>query len=425
MDRGRVCARCTDGLRVSTVQGVDATAEDIEQLKKRAESLIDSLSPRLVEVSHLLHANPELNFEEHYAHELLTGEIEAAGLRPTRGAYGVATSFRADAGSQGPRVAVILEYDALPEIGHACGHNIIAAAGLGAGMVLASLADSGVGRVAIMGTPAEEGGGGKIMMARQGAFDDVDAAMMIHPADADLIRMDTIAVQNVAVEFFGKESHAAAAPHNGRNALDAAVLAYTAAGALRQHILPTERVHGVFVRGGDKPNIVPKHTEMLWYARSTTISSLQPLKERLEACFHAGAMAAGCTCAVAWEGHTYSDMRDNAAMVAAYVANSQRYGRSVADPVTLGRRVMGSTDRGNVSHLVPSIHPMIQVADPGVSIHTREFAACAASARGDQAVIDGAKAMAATVIDLWMRPGLLDAVRADFGSGPDRSVLTP
>lgn len=408
---------------LSTVQDVEAALGDIERMKTRADALLESLAPRLIEVSHLLHEHPEVNYEEHYAHELLTGELEQSGLAPTRGAYGVPTAFRADAGNAGPTVAVILEYDALPEIGHACGHNIIAAAGLGAGLALATLAGDAGGRVAIMGTPAEEGGGGKIRMARNGAFDSIDAAMMIHPADADLIRMDTIAVQNVVVEFFGKEAHAAAAPQLGRNALDAAVLAYTAAGALRQHILPTERLHGVFVRGGDKPNIVPKHTEMLWYARSTTIASLQPLKERLEACFHAGATATGCSCTVEWEDHTYSDMRDNAAMVAAYVANAARYGRQVHDPVTLGRRVMGSTDMGNVSYLVPSIHPMIQVADPGVPIHTREFAAFAASPAGDQAVIDGAKAMAATVIDLWMRPALLDAVRTDFGGQADHSVL--
>jgi amidohydrolase len=397
---------------------------DISTAKQRVCDEVDRLSGRLVEVSHRIHAQPELNYAEVFAHDLLTSVLEEASLRPQRSAFGVDTGFRADAGSSGTNVGVLLEYDALPEIGHACGHNIIAAAGLGAGLALASVATACGGRVAIIGTPAEEGGGGKIAMARRGAFDDLDAAMMIHPADADIVRMDTIAVQQMSVSFTGRAAHAAAAPEQGRNALDAAVLSYMNVAALRQHIDRSERLHGIFTRAGDKPNIVPHETEMLWYARSATIETLQPLKNRLAACMEAGAVATGCTCECAWEGHTYSDMRDNQPLLAAYVANISALGRVVQDPAAGGRRVVGSTDMGNVSYLVPSIHPMIGVAPEGVAIHTAEFARWAASSAGDAAVIDGAKALAMTAVDLWLDPVLLDGVRSAFGPGPDRSVLS-
>lgn len=395
----------------------------LERTKARACAFVDSVGSRLVEISHLIHALPELNFEERFAHNLLAGELERAGVSTQRSAYGVETAFRADAGRAGPAIAVLLEYDALPEIGHACGHNVIAAAGLGAGLALAALADEVGGRVIVMGTPAEEGGGGKIAMARRGAFDDVDAAMMVHPADADLIRMDTIAVQQLSVSFTGRAAHAAAAPEQGRNALDAAVLAYMNVAAMRQHIEVTDRIHGIFLRGGDKPNIVPHETSMLWYARAATIARLAPLKERISACMEAGALAAGCSCHCEWDGHTYSDMRDNATMVASYVENAARLGRTVDDPSAVGRRVVGSTDMGNVSYLVPSIHPMIRVAPAGVAIHTAEFERWAGSALADAAVLDGAKTMAMTAIDLWLDPERLERMRTDFGPAADRSVL--
>lgn len=402
------------------------TTATTEELKARACAHVDALSDLLIAVSRDIHARPEMNYEERYAHDLLTNELERAGLAPERHAFGVGTAFRSVCGTSGPNVGILLEYDALPEIGHACGHNVIAAAGLGAGLVLAALAAEAGGRVTILGTPAEEGGGGKIVMARQGAFDDLDAAMMIHPADADLISMDTIAVQQVNVEYTGAAAHAAAAPHLGRNALDAAVLAYMGVAALRQHIGPKERVHGIFTKAGDKPSIVPKEAAMHWYVRSDTIATLAPLKQRVAGCLEAGASATGCTCRCEWDGYTYSDMRDNPAIVAAYVANAAQLGRAVLDPRVVGRRVVGSTDMGNVSYLVPSIHPMIKVAPDGVAIHTTEFERHAGGETGDRAVLDGAKAMAMTAIDLWTDVAVRESSRRDFGpGGPDRSVLAP
>ena len=396
----------------------DSAHTDLDDLKRAACAEVDRLAPQLLDASHQIHANPELNFEEHFAHDLLSALLEAEGLATQRSAYGVSTAFEARTGDAGHDVAVLCEYDALPGIGHACGHNIIATAGLGAGLAAASVSAAAGGRLRIMGTPAEEGGGGKIEMARNGAFQDLDAAMMVHPADADLIRMDAIAIHQADVFFHGKAAHAAAAPQEGRNALDAAVLGYMNVAALRQHILPTERIHGVFLKGGDKANIVPAEVSMQWMVRSPTLDSLQPLKARVLACFEGSTAACGCTMDVAWDNVTYADMIDNGPMVASYVANAAALGRTVQDPRAIGKHVVGSTDMGNISYLVPSIHPMIQVAPLGVPIHTIDFATWAASPEGDRAVLDGAKAMAMTVIDLWCRSGMMSDVRDAFAQRP-------
>jgi amidohydrolase len=391
---------------------------DVEALKQKVSEEVDRRTALLLDASHRIHAHPELGFEEHHAHDLLTSILADAGLDTERGAYDVATGFRATAGTgRGPVVAILCEYDALPEIGHACGHNVIASAGIGAALAAATVAEVTGGRLVVMGTPAEEGGGGKIVMARRGAFDGVDAALMIHPADADLLAMSTIAVQQVVASYDGKAAHAAAFPWEGRNALDAAVLGYMNVAALRQHILPTERVHGVFTKGGDKPNIVPKEASTFWFVRSPTLASLEVLKPRVLACLEAGATASGCTMHHEWDDHPYAEVRDNPALLAAFAANASRLGRTLGDP-DQGHKVVGSTDMGNVSYLVPSIHPMLQVAPAGIPIHSPEFARYAGGEEGDRAVIDGAKALAMTVVDLWAGAGLLDAARADFAVGP-------
>ena len=398
-------------------------APDIEDVKRRMADRIDQHADRLVEVSHRIHEHPELNFEEVFAHDLLCDHLESEGVATTRHAYGLDTAFVGRAGATGPDVAVCLEYDALPGLGHACGHNIIAAAGLGAGLAAAALADECGGRVSIMGTPAEEGGGGKVFMIREGAFEGIDAAVMIHPAGAELRGMDTLAIQQCVVTYTGAAAHAAAAPERGRNALDAAVLGYVNIAALRQHILPNERVHGVFTDGGDKPNIVPARAETTWYVRSPTVAGLAALKERVTACLEAGAAAAGCDLAIEWIDPPYADMVDNDPMLDRYAANAARLGRQVVPPDDRCC-VVGSTDMGDVSYVVPSIHPMIQAAEDGVAIHTADFARFAASPSGDRAVVDGAKAMAWTVADLWLEPGLLDSVRSEFRTSRDRHLGT-
>ena len=393
------------------------TKIDIAKIKQQVCADIDSRSADLISISHEIHAHPELNFQEKFAHEILTQYIADSKLKVDRGAFELDTAFDVSVrGGNGPTVAVICEYDALPGIGHACGHNIIAAAGLGAGVALSALAELCGGNLRLMGTPAEEGGGGKVEMARKGAFKNIDAAMMIHPSDQDLARMNAIAIQQLFVRFEGLAAHAAVSPDRGKNALDAAVLGYMNVAAMRQHIRPTERVHGIFTKAGEKPNIVPREAEMDWYVRSDTIESLQPLKARIAKCLEAGAMAADCTISFDWQKNTYADLVDNLPLLTSYVQNSAQMGRTLTTDLLPGTGG-GSTDMGNLSYLVPSIHPMLQVAPRGVSLHSAQFAEFTASKDADKAVLDGAKIMAMTAIDVWLSETLNSDVRQAFGDG--------
>ena len=387
---------------------------DVDAVKDRLAREVDDRADVLLEISHSIHEHPELGYEEHHAHDLLAGVLEDEGFDVERGAAGMDTAFVASAGrGPGPTIGIFCEYDALPEIGHACGHNVIGSAGLGAGLAAATVAEELGGRVVVLGSPAEEGGGGKVFMAERGLLDDIDAAMMIHPADGDLKAMNVIAIQQVHVQYHGQAAHAAAFPHKGRNALDAAVLGYMNVAALRQHIRPSERIHGVFTDAGDKPNIVPQYAAAEWYVRSPTLRLLQGLKERVLNCLEAGATASGCTMDHEWQDPAYADMIDNPVLVDLFAANAERTGRHLADP-SVAANVVGSTDMGNVSYVVPSIHPMLAVAPAGVSIHTPEFTAFARGEEGDRAVLDGARAMAMTVADLWLDPSRVEAAKASF-----------
>lgn len=389
--------------------------KEVDEIKQLVCDEVDRVADTLISASHAIHENPELNFEEHFAHEVLTGILEDEGLKPIRGAYDLETAFEASVGDKGSTVAVLCEYDALPDIGHACGHNIIATAGLGAGLAAATVAERMGGALRILGTPAEEGGGGKVFMADRGAFNDVDAAMMVHPASGDLVRMNTIAIQRLHVGYQGKAAHAAAAPHRGHNALDAAVLGYQNVAALRQHIKPDERIHGIFIESGAKPNIVPERSSMEWYVRSKNAKSLEPLKKRVLNCLEAGAHATSCSMSHDWIDPYYSDMVDNETICTLYSANASNIGRTLLEP-DAEQKVVGSTDMGNVSYLVPSIHPMIAVAPYGTPIHTPEFAIHAKSESGDKAVIDGAKIMAMTIVDLWANKTTMDAAQSEFAT---------
>ena len=384
-----------------------------DALKARAAARVDAEREALVALSGRIHAHPELCFDEHRAAGWLTEFLQQRGLVVERGAYAVPTAFAARSGRGRPCIAVLCEYDALPGIGHACGHNIIAAAGAGAGVALAEVIAETGGSVVVLGTPAEEGGGGKVLMAREGAFADVDAAMMIHPASLELIGMNVLSITAVEAEYIGRAAHAAAAPHAGINALDGLVTAYQTIAQLRQHIRPSERVHGIITDGGQKPNIVPERAAGLFYIRAANDKRLAKLRQRVEACFHAGAQACGAEVHLRQVGEDYSDMWTNPALAAAYAANLGQLGRQLVQAPA--EMISGSTDMGNVSKLVPSIHPMIGIAPPRVALHTAEFATYAASPDGDRAVVDGAKALAMTAIDVLCQSGLLDAMRASFG----------
>jgi amidohydrolase len=386
----------------------------IDALKARAAACVDAERGALLELSARIHAHPELCYAEQRASGWLTEYLENRGFAVERGAYGLPTAFAARLGQGRPRVAVLCEYDALPGIGHACGHNIIAAAGAGAGVALGAVIDATGGSVVVLGTPAEEGGGGKVVMGREGAFADMDAAMMVHPASLDLVAMHVLAVTALDVEYRGRAAHASAAPQAGINALDGLVTAYQSIAQLRQHIRPTERIHGIITDGGLAPNIVPERAAGLFFVRAATERRLAALKQRVEACFHAGALASGAEYHVRRVGEDYSDLWTNAPLAAAYCANLSALGRTVAE--SPGQEVSGSTDMGNVSKLLPSIHPMISIAPPRVALHTQEFARCAASEDGERGVIDGAKALAMTGVDVLCTPALVEAMHAAFES---------
>ncbi|MBW2280822.1 MAG: M20 family metallopeptidase [Deltaproteobacteria bacterium] len=384
-------------------------------LKNDVCKTIDRLQDDLLSVSHEIHAHPELAFEEVRASALLIETLERADLRVEHGAYGLATAFETEFGPEGaPLVALLAEYDALPGIGHACGHNLIATASLGAALALAELGDALPGRVRLLGTPAEERGGGKELMARRGAFDGVDAAMMVHPAGIDLVTMPCIAIAEVEAHYRGEAAHASSMPHRGINALDALVHAYTSIAALRQHIKQTERLHGIITHGGEAPNIVPDRASGRFYVRARNADELEPLKRRVQACFEAGALATGARLTAEWGEVDYLELNTCWPLAQAYQENAEALGREFFPHEKLPASVAGSTDMGNVSHRVPSIHPMIAAAPPHCTIHNAEFTKWAGSDTGDLAALDGAKALAMTALDYLSDAGLRERVAGAF-----------
>jgi amidohydrolase len=368
-------------------------------LKSQIREKIDGLAPDLIGLSHSLHDEPELAYEERNSSARLVRALESAGMEVEYPAHGLDTAFRSTAGSAGPEVIICAEYDALPEIGHACGHNIIAASSIGAGLALSEFADDLGVRVTVLGTPAEESGGGKVDLINAGAFDGVAAAMMVHPGPLEVVEMPTLAWAAVDVAFHGKEAHASAFPHLGVNALDAMTLSYSAIGALRQHIQPTERIHGVVKHGGDAPNIVPKLTTARYFVRAANLRDLEPLKERVVRCFEAGALATGCQLDINWLGNDYDYVRSDPVLARLYEENVRHLGR-IPLPKAEVERFAASTDMGNVSAKVPSIHPGMSIDSLPAVNHQADFAAATITPAGDKAVVDAAIAMAWTIADL-------------------------
>lgn len=383
-----------------------------ESIKQR----IDEVSEELISASHAIHANPELAFKEFFACETLTNALEHHDIKTEKAVYSLETSFEAKLNTdrEGPTVAILAEYDALPGIGHACGHNIIATSALGAALGLHAVAQELQGSVRLIGTPAEEKGGGKELMARNGAFEGIDAAMMIHPAGTNLASMPCICVAEVEVIYHGKSSHASAMPHKGINALDGLLLAYQAISNLRQHIRSTERIHGIITEGGSAPNIVPDRSAGQFYVRAADDKELAQLKPRVQSCFEAGAKGSGCEVEVNWANVDYLDLNTNWPLAELFQEHAESLGREFIPYGEAVKFGAGSTDMGNVSHRLPSIHPMLAVAPPNVVIHNPEFAKWAASEKGDAAVIDGAKSLALTAADFLLSTELQDRVKTAY-----------
>jgi amidohydrolase len=372
--------------------------------KAAAQELVDSHGDALVDLSHRIHANPETRFEEERSSEWCATALADAGFAIDAGVAELPTAFVATAGTGDLVLSICAEYDALPGIGHACGHNVIAASAVGAALALAPLADDLGITVKVMGTPAEEGGGGKILMLERGVFDGVHAAMMVHPSPTEMDHMPCLAVAHVDVHYTGKEAHASAFPELGINAADALTVAQTAIGLLRQHIPSEARVHGIVTHGGEAPNVVPAHTVGKWYIRERTLQHLAELRPRVERCFEAGAIATGCDYEVIPQSPDYSEMRDDLDLRNLYRANAEGLGRRFPDLGGFLDKMSGSTDMANISLAIPTIHPMLGLDCFPVSNHQPDFAAFCATPTADKAMRDGAVAMAWTAIDAATQP---------------------
>ncbi|HUA94756.1 MAG TPA: M20 family metallopeptidase [Acidimicrobiales bacterium] len=374
--------------------------------KSAAQAKVDTRLPALVELSHGIHAHPEICFEERWSAAAVAGALADGGFSVTEGAFDLPTAFSARAGSGPLVVAVCAEYDALPDVGHACGHNIIAASAVGAGLALADLADDLGITVLILGTPAEEGGGGKVLMLERGAFDGVHAAMMVHPWPADHLAATCLAVSHFDVHFAGKPAHASAAPWEGVNALDALTVSQVAIGLLRQQLPPGDQVHGVVLEGGAAANVIPASATARYMCRARTLEGLEALEPRVKACFEAGSRATGAALSYRSLSPVYSHMESDPALLAAYRSNAETLGRRFTDDDEGASRPTLSTDMANVSLAVPTIHPLIGIDARGAVNHQAEFAAACVTPSADAALRDGAIAMAWSAVDAATDPEL-------------------
>jgi amidohydrolase len=382
--------------------------------KNQIVTEIDQQSEKLWEISTTLFNEPEIALKEYKACKLLTETLKAYGFTIETGIGGLETAFRATFGeNSNTTIAILAEYDALVGLGHACGHNLIAAAAIGAGIALAALKPRINGNIQVIGTPAEEGDGGKIILANAGVFNNVDAAMMFHPASKNMVLRPSLASTELKVEFFGKASHAAAAPEEGINALDAMILTFNNINALRLTFGPKDRVAGVIFDGGEASNIIPAHTSAEFSIRSSTAKRRDVLVQQIIACAQAGAQAIGCQ--LKFEiAPGYKEIIPNKIIAGLFRSNLESLSRVVVDPDPYER--MGSTDMGDISHLVPSIHPYLAIAPENVAGHTLEFREYCISESGKFAMLDAAKALAMTTVDLLTNPDLFIKAKDELAS---------
>src|SRR5438128_7683672 len=388
----------------------------LEQMKARVVEAVDGLADELERLSLQIHANPELCFKEEKAHGWLTEFLEKRGLRVERGVGGVPTAFRAivPGTGRGPRVAIMAEYDALPGIGHACGHNVIATAGCGAGAALAVALGRlpFAGQIQVIGTPAEEGGAGKVKLMEAGVFKDVDAAMMIHGRCGTQVWRPTLGIIKAKAEFFGQAAHASSWPWRGVNALNAVIGLFNALDAMRQQIRPDARMHGIITKGGEQANIIPEYTSAEFYLRAITVDYCHELLRRFTAAAEGAATAAGCRVQVTADPTVHEPLKPNPTMAEAFRRNLQ-YIDFPEDPDD-GQAGYGSTDCGNVSQRLPTIHPYIRISPDGVPGHSREFAEWSRSPLARAGMLAGAKALALTALDLLASPEALARAKHDF-----------
>ncbi|MBS3787694.1 M20 family metallopeptidase [Candidatus Bipolaricaulota bacterium] len=372
--------------------------EKLEALKAEIRDELDGLSDDLIKLSRRIFDNPELKYEETRAAAWLTEKLEEQDFAVERGVGGLDTAFlaRCPHGGDGPTVAFLSEYDALPGLGHACGHNLIATIGLGAGLGLCSVMDRVGGQVLVVGTPAEEGGGGKIELIDAGVFDEVDIAMMVHPSDRTLVGRGSLGVQELNFDFSGEAAHASSQPEEGINALDAVIATFNNANALREHTKESSRIHGIITNGGKKPNIVPEQASACFYVRAAELSDLEKLVEKVKNCASAGALATGAELEITEEDHAYKPMEPNPVLADLVEENFEALGEEVEDY----EGGMGSTDMGDISQEIPAVHPYIRITEEDTPAHSEAFARASNSDRGYSAMLTAAKALAMAGIDV-------------------------
>ena len=380
---------------------------------------VDALADELEALSHRIHDTPELAFKEEKAAAWLAEFLEKHGARVERGVGGLPTAFRAtvDGTGAGPTVAIMAEYDALPGIGHACGHNVIATAGAGAGAAIAAALGTVpfAGRIQVIGTPAEEGGAGKVKLMEAGVFKDVDAAMMIHGRCGTQVWRPTLGIIKVKVEFHGQAAHASSWPWRGVNALNAVIQLFVSLDAMRQQLRPDARVHGVITRGGEQANIIPEYTSAEFYLRATTVDYCEELLRRFRAAAAGAATATGCRVTVTADPTVHEPLRPNATMAGLFARNLELI--DFPEDPDDGQAGYGSTDCGNVSQRLPTIHPYIRISPDGVPGHSRDFAQWARSPLARMGMVAGAKALALTALDLLASPDALARAQQDFAKG--------
>ncbi len=395
--------------------GDEAAARSaVDGAKDHVRATVSHWHARLIELSHDLWDHPELAYAEHHAASVIADLLESAGLDVVRSAHGIETSFVGRLGpADGPDVIICCEYDALPVLGHACGHNVIAAMGVGAGIAAAEVAAQLGGRVTVLGTPAEEGGGGKIKLLREGAFDGATAAIMVHPEMGEVEYVPFLAADSLDVTMLGRESHASSSPWDGINALDAVVSAYVGLQMMRATLHSDEKVHVIITEGGVADNVIPGRASARIRVRAGTAGRLGDLKSRVEVIVQSAATQVGCAVDQRWRGN-YLEMINNKTLAARYRANAESLGRTFYPPEIVPVEVAGSTDMGNVSHVVPAAHPVIEICPIGVACHSPEFATWARSEQADEAIAAGAAAMAMTAVDIWADPELRSAIRSEF-----------
>jgi amidohydrolase len=388
-------------------------AIDRDAWDARIRAAVEDLTPQLLASSHDIHANPELAFREHRACARLSDELEEGGFTVERGAGGLPTAFKAtfSGGEPGPTIAILAEYDALPGIGHGCGHNVIATSALGAGLALAKASVPFPGTILVVGTPAEEGGGGKILLAEAGVFEGVDVAYMLHPSQTNMVKRGSLANSRVEVVFHGRAAHAAGAPDLGINALEAVIQTFVGINARRLHMRDDARVHGIVTDGGKAVNIIPDRAAARFSVRARDRAYQRRLIEMVRQAAEAGALATGAT--LEWtETRGYSNMIANEVVADVFAQHLRATGRVVDEPRPNQR--MGSTDMGDISQLMPAVHAYLAISPRDVPNHTVGFTEAAGSPAGDQAVIDGALAMAQTAADLFADPSLVALAQAEF-----------